>query len=299
MIDQAVSQRITVARVLCILGVIYVHMPPYDGHYPLFLLSVDGYIWFIRNTIGLSSVPLLSIVSGYLAIRQCNNWRTRLRKKLITLIAPLALWNAIALLKDYAESSSLASFGDLPNQLLALSGFPRLTPLYFLRDVFVCNLLLPALARTMSLCVWPVLLALGLNAVLDFDGRLLLNSHIGLFFSLGIALGMGKLSAAPILKHRAAHALLSCLMILASTYLSYVSHTHSLEQFANMITRLFGAIVFWIGADTLRGSRIAHYEPIVFCVFCSHPLVIGAMWSVVQALGGADGTMLPRSHLPR
>lgn len=287
------SERIRAARVLCILGVIYVHMPPYTGQFPPSLLSADGFFWFIRNTIGLSSVPLLSVISGYLVVRVTTpKWGVHIWKKVTSLVVPLVAWNLIALLKDYAESGEFPDMEALPNQLIALLGFPRLTPLYFLRDVFVCNLLLPAFTFLLTLNPWLSVVVLAADGIFDFDGALLLNSHIALFFFLGMALARGKLSAECIVKRRAAFAAMSCVLILLSAFLSYEIQTHKFGQSIMLVTRLSGAVLFWLAADQLRKTRIKRFEPIMFFVFCSHPLVIGAMWSVVQMLGGSHGTVL-------
>jgi hypothetical protein len=278
--------------VLCILGVLYVHMPPYGASYPTELASADGLMWIIRNTVGLSSVPLLSVVSGYLAVRLGGRWTHQIRKKLVTLILPLVLWNLIALAKDLVEEGVFPALTVLPNQLLALTGFPRLTPLYFLRDVFVCTLVLPALSCLVSMNVWVAITALAANAVFDFDRWLFLNSHMVLFFALGIAFAKGILSADVILARPVAFGATACALIGISACLNYFGRQQGVGQYVTVITRLSGAVLFWLLAERLRQTRIRLYEPVIFFVFCSHPLIIGAMWSVVQMLGGTVSTPL-------
>lgn len=294
-ISDPVSRRIAIARVICILAVIYVHSPPYGDRVPSLLLSIDGVTWVMREILARSSVPLLSIVSGFLTVRlDTGGYGDRLRKKVKTLLVPLLLWNLIAVAKDgVMPGGAWPPLAALPQLLLGIDGNPRIYPLYFLRDIFVCNLLLPVLLYGIGR--WPrVTLALLLaNAVVNADLALFTNSAIPLFFAVGLALGARRLSPAPMVRRPivwASGAVLVLVAIAAMPFIFGVSARNwpgAIENGVVVIQRVAGAILFWqaagIAMNRMAGRIARRIEPIIFFIFCAHPLLLGAAWLVCQA----------------
>lgn len=301
-IDRNVSQLIAVARVLCILSVIYVHSPPYTHVLPTTVWSQETVIWVFREGIGRSSVPLLSIVSGFLAMTFYGklSWGGNIRKKAASLLVPMFLWNTIALLKTFVEIGhiDIGMLADAPDRIFAITDFPQITLFYFLRDTFVCMVLLPALIFMVTRLPKLSVAMLFLNATFDFDGILFLNSAIPLFFLFGL-----------ILKHRPAimdglHRQLALLSLLSLVGLgaivflpifvpSVAEASASLDhELVVVMQRLFGSVLFWWVCvqlvKTRFHARVRCYEPLIFLVFCSHPLVLGAAWKVVNVAGLED-----------
>lgn len=294
-IADATSRRIRIARVLCILAVVWVHSPPYGDRVPTAAFTSDGVVWLIREMFARSSVPLLSVISGYLAIRlDKGSYPTIIRKKFFTLIVPLFLWNLIGLANKVLQTGTFPSLIYLPKLLLGVTGYPMLLPLYFLRDVFVCNLLLPILLLGVRRATLITLAALLLNAIHDADGPLFLNSAIPLFFVAGLALGDGRLSTRWIARRPAAWAIGSAtVLLLIATLPLYASAARTWgTDWSNAVTiaqRTAGAIFFWIVAGAaLNGAagRLARrYEPIIFFIFCGHLLLLGAAWKLFGLAG--------------
>lgn len=291
-----------IARVLCILALVYVHTPPYARGAPVELISADGLYWIWRELSGRTSVALLSIFSGLLVVRlgQSKAWSVNMRKKVRTLIIPLLLWNLLALAKNFAESrgQDLPELFDLPRLLLALDGNPALTPTYFLRDVFVCNLLIvPLMFGARRAAAATGLLLLG-NAVFGIDGKLFLNDAIPLFFFLGLLIGIGAMSAdrLPMSAVRGPGrgtiaASVAVTLMLAGASGSYLlagagGAWEYLQHLSDVVGRLGGALLFWTMADRVSSSRAASrigaFEPVIFFLFCSHPISLGAAWIVAQ-----------------
>jgi len=291
-----------IARVLCILALVYVHTPPYARGAPAELISADGFYWIWRELAGRTSVALLSVFSGFLVVRlgQSESWSAKIRKKVRTLIVPLLLWNLIALAKNFAVSrgQELPALFDLPRLLLAVDGNPALTPMYFLRDVFVCNLLIIPLmfgARRAALATGLLLFA---NAVFDVERGLFLNDAIPLFYFLGLLAGIGVMSADrfPMKAVRgrgqgAIAASVAIALMLLGTAGSYSlagvgSAGEYGQNLSDVVSRLGGALLFWTVADRVRTSRAASevvgFEPVIFFVFCSHPISLGAAWMAAQ-----------------
>ncbi|MBB5716218.1 acyltransferase family protein [Sphingomonas aerophila] len=283
-LSPSTSQTMRIARVLCILALVYVHTPPYARGAPADLISADGLYWIWRELAGRTSVALLSIFSGLLVVRlgQSKTWSVNLRKKVRTLIIPLLLWNLIALAKNFAESGGheLPALSDMPHLLLALDGNPALTPTYFLRDVFVFNLLIvPLMFGARHATMVTGLLLLG-NAVFGIDGKLFLNNAIPLFFFLGLLVGIGAMSADR-LPMRAVRGQgqgtiavsVAISLMLAGASGSYLlagagSAWEYLQHLSDVVGRLGGALLFWTIADRVSGSRAASrvgaFEPVIF-----------------------------------
>lgn len=295
-----------IARVLCILALVYVHAPPYGDALPHALLSSEGVLWSWREIVGRTSVALLSVVSGFLVVRLegGGGWAANMRRKVTTLIVPLLLWNGLTVLKNIAESGGHAIPGpaQLPRLLLALDGFPATVPTYFLRDLFVCNLLLVPLlllARRAPRITFLLLLA---NAFLGVEGPLFLNDVIPLFYFAGLVLGVGSLrwlnsvdlgdarKAVPV-------ALCALAVLLGETLARFwagPAAATELHQAGIILGRFAGAILFWLIAMRLRptaaAGRIQAFEPIIFFVFCSHPLALGLAWWCLSTLDVAFGS---------
>ena len=177
----------------------FVHLPPYSDYHPVAFFSNTTLLWFFNDCVGRSSLPLLSVISGYLALRLSHRrrWIEQVGHKFLTLIAPMVIWNIIALCSDVAQShgNELPALASLPNQVMALTAYPRVTPLYFFRDVFVCSMLAPLFAAVMRRAALPALLLLGVNALFGLSNPVFLNAVIPLFFGLGCAIEVGAIDA--------------------------------------------------------------------------------------------------------
>ncbi|WCT71902.1 acyltransferase family protein [Sphingomonas naphthae] len=297
-IDRALSDRIKIARVLCIAALIFVHLPPYGAFTPEGV-TPRSLAWFVAILLGTSSVPLLSIFSGYLSVSTGSGkgWGRNIARKATTLLVPLLLWNLIDIAKSVAldGTGALPALQDWPTALLALAGKPAVTPLYFLRDVFVCAAIGPLVVWAIGRAPLVALAALALNAVFDWDGLLILNSAILLFFAIGCALALGRL---PIPDPAGAAwwaTIAGALAVLVVTTFTRAvlpgggDEESALFSAISLVSRVAGATLYWLLSGlVLRGggaARIMRIEPAIFFVFCAHPLVIGALWLVAQRLG--------------
>ena len=301
------SDRIIVARVICILAVIYVHMPPYMMPPPDDPFSVEAVVWMVREGIGRTSVPLLSVVSGFLTVQLLGSrsWESQVAKRCWTLLLPLAAWNLIAIGKDLVLDGS----GTLPDEeqvlqaLFGIVGYPRITPLYFLRDMFLCALLCPIALLALRKTMLAFLAFLLINSVLNFDGVLFTNSAIPLFFVLGLAFGSGFLRFDGIDRYRSVLLPLSLLSLGTIASLPFwgspawiVAPENADPMRALQVAERFaGAVMFWLLARGLLAfprftNLLKAWEKIIFVVFCSHTFVVGAGWMVLERTGQTIGS---------
>lgn len=301
--NTTVSDTIRVARILCILLLVYAHAQPYTPGIPSDLLSQEGVIYFLRLLLGHASVPLLSLVSGYLLAQslQKRPFVVEVKHKLTTLIVPLVLWNLIYIFKEFLESrfTTLPEPSAWPNALLALTDYPVIMPLYFLRDSFVCFLISPVLIYLAARAPLAAIVVLLSNALVGLDGPLFINSAIPLFYFAGCLL---QTRNTPISTHSIPASLvtiswlvmvaLSAAPILSPVHWGFTTTGSLPANAADIVLRAAGCIGFWHLACWLRdnhvGSFLMRYEPIAFFIFCTHGMVAGVWWMLFRHLGWVD-----------
>lgn len=301
----AVSDTIRLARILCVLLLVYAHAQPYQPGDPGPLLSPMGAIHALRQLLGHTSVPLLSLVSGYLLARtlSARPYAEALGHKFFSLIVPLALWNLICIAKLTAESSftALPEAQAWPNAVLALTAPPAMQPLYFLRDAFVCFLVSPAMLYLARRLPGTTAAAFLLNALFNADQLLFLNSAIPLFYFVGCVWWVRQLPVPGAAMPRAPVWAAGLGMLLLSVAPFYLPPAWGLNDpqslpyaAADIALRAAGCVVFWFAASRLLHRRVGQlllkFEPIAFFLFCSHGMAAGLWWMAIERLGHGDTT---------
>jgi hypothetical protein len=306
MVEERSSETIMIARVICILCVVYPHFPPFgelSDSPGLFELTS----WEISWIFGRNSVAVLSLISGYLLVSTLSRrgYAGTLKRKVSTLLIPLVLWNLISLGFELGMSgfSKIPEWRQLPNMLIALTDTPHLMPLYFLRDVLVCLILSPVvrwLLKKNAILTFILLLA---NACFNFDRALLINGSILLFSAVGFFLAERKRSLVPPGYGRVWSYILAALVLVVSVNYPMINRllespwpTHGkIPESLFVINRICGAYLMWSLAVYLTSLPIKHlimrFEPVIFFVFCIHPMLNMTIWAVPQSLGAAVGDL--------
>ncbi|ATE67538.1 acyltransferase [Rhizorhabdus dicambivorans] len=305
-----VSQAIAIARLICILGIVWVHGWTGLAGDEMAALAGSGQDllrWTVIELFGRSAVPLLSIVSGWLVAHSLAKRGARrfLSAKARTVLVPMLLWNAIALVLVVGAGTlgliRAPLLGDarwIADNMLDLTRAGDINvQTNFLRDLFLCMLAAPLLARLRSR--WLLLIG-GLAAVWVVGAwqlYLLLRPGILLFFVTGIlarrhdlAERLGTLAA-----WRAA--LPFALVVPLKIWLSVhgggaASHHVMLAAAVDLATRAAAALLVWRTTMGLArwpvASRLLRLERYAFFLFCSHLLF---MWLLAPAIGHFTGPM--------
>ena len=288
------SDRIKIARTLCIFFMTFVHVQPgiaenvYDRDAGFF----DILYFILTRLAGLSSVSLLSVVSGYFIVSSLLKSGTGklVFSKLKTLVVPLIAWNALMLVllavygllsgkwQDMPEFSALG----LANAFLAVTEWPLVVPLWFLRDLFVCCLFSPLLY--LGLRRFPVATILLLVAFTLFGEGLyiLQRPQLLLFFGLGMWLRLAGTSEPKI--DRIAHVLSIGLVAMVAIFLTIrierillSEMDETLRLTLDTLLRVTMAAGFWGLTELIRRSSMADFfmrlEPYAFFLFCSHAIL--------------------------
>lgn len=304
----ALSDRIAVARVICILGIVYVHA--WTG-LNINELRAQGsswhslLYWVLIELLGRSSVPLLSIVSGWLVASSLQRrsvgafWGGKAK----SLLLPMVLWNLIAI----AIIVPLASIGVMYAPQPAF-GWPMINEIFhisapgeidvqnaFLRDVFICMLAAPLLTR-MPTALLAVVFAFALAwCVEGWKLYVLLRPQILLFFLIGMCVCRFRLERSAERLPMWPLTMIFLLMGTGKIWLSLkgqhyqLSFAEEIAMFDNGL-RLVAALFFWKAADLLSRSRLSglirQFEPYSFLFFCSHVLLI---WLIGPSIGPLFG----------
>ncbi len=308
-----VSERVSIARFLCIFLMMFVHVQPgiAENVYDRDAGAFDIVYFIFSRLLGLSSVSLLSIVSGYFVVaslRKAGSWKL-VKSKLRTLVVPLAAWNVLmlALLAIYGLISG--NWHDMPefsaagmaNALLALTTWPLDVPLWFLRDLFVCCVLSPALLAGLTRA--PLATLLGLAAFMVFGDDLLImqRPQLLLFFGLGMWLRIAGPDSRTI--DRMARVLTAGLAIMVAVFLTLRVQRVLLSEMdptlrltLDTLLRITMAGGFWLLTGAIRHSTLAklctRLEPYAFFLFCSHAILFNFLGIAFRRFFGNYGSDL-------
>lgn len=302
-VDQNLSSRINLMRILLISGIVFVHVPhdpatsPFLGLYGLF----DWLRVFLGDALFRIGVPCLSAISGYLLFRrgvEAYDYKATLRSKSKTVLLPFLIWNGALFVmvlifqrldigSGYFPDLWSVSTRELLGYGLATEGLPINVPLYFLRDLFVCILLSPVLAFMIQRFAWPTLaVLLIITAIPDVTIFIVQKKSILFSFSLGIALALYSIDlkaldryAAPLMIATIAAAAL----LATGLYLTGPDFNVWLNVSRNLLA-VVGAIGLWASSAMLirsgLGQRLARTGSLSFWIFCAHYPLLVIMWMV-------------------
>ncbi|NOG73622.1 acyltransferase family protein [Roseicella sp. DB1501] len=207
------SRTIEVARVLLVIGLVFLHygaippgwVSPFRGVDPDSPHRVASFVNSAVLFFFFSAVPLLSTISGWLFFRfgEDHPWpalRRRMRARVRSLYAPLVVWNALFLLALLAlratgEGASLTRQMNLDfdhagamayvNAVLGLTGHPVAFQFWFVRDLFLTVLLSPVFWLSLRHAPWLGAIALGGAWVMDWNLVVFFRADVPFFFYLG------------------------------------------------------------------------------------------------------------------
>lgn len=309
-VDQNLSSRINLMRILLICGIVFVHVPfdpqtsPFLGKFGLF----DWFRVFLGDSLFRIGVPCLSAISGYLLFRRgLSEFRFApvVRSKLKTVLLPFLLWNLGLLLVVILMQRAHVGIGYFPdlwssspaeftNYAVAFQGYPINLPLYFLRDLFVCILLSPLLVALVARAPWMTCGGLFLLAILpDVTIGLVLKKSILFSFAFGIALAVHNVDTKALDRHApigVVATLFAAVVMASGLYSTGPSFPFWMDLARNSLS-IFGALGFWLLSAmlirTVIGQRLARTGSLSFWVFCGHyPLLVG-LWMIWNRIGDA------------
>lgn len=313
-IGPGLRDRINAVRVVCVLLMMYVHVPngQQTGRGIDSSLSVRLDHWLESILIegpGRASAALLSVVSGYLIVitltRVDSSIVTLYRRRLISIILPMMFWASLTCLVYWLldhGSDNFVNMADSWHSKLNLVLFMYEAPygatlhLAFLRDLFVCVLLSPLLLIVLRHFPKSTLGLLGFIYIFEHSGQLyiILRPLVVLGFTIGMLLAQRGVRLDTLDKYWAWNLSLmgvfSVLIIwtnaglLSAVEAQLATQGISLkESILYPLCRLFGSLTIWCSFPLWKGERIKRlsneFSPYVFSAFCSHFLVLTLLFN--------------------
>ena len=197
--DNRIRDRISLLRYVLIVGIVLLHVPP---HVPL---QISYETWFdftkslFSNAIFRFTVPVLSMISGFLYYSSTRNrtYAETIYDKVKTIAVPFIIFNVIlSMAVFYGQYSAIfgAEFRvqlypvEIMNWLNSIFGVfdaPINYPTHFLRDIIIIFALFPIFSFLLRNAMWLGLLAILIIAYFDLDGQLILRNNMIVNFYMG------------------------------------------------------------------------------------------------------------------
>jgi hypothetical protein len=302
------SIAIKVCRVLCIFFMSYVHVNPGRDFWPQGTsgpLSQLGFV--LADVLGRASVPALSVLSGYLAVAaygRRRSWWAYAKDRWLIMIVPMIAWNALLMVSSLVilwlsdvQTAVIQHLGNL-EQLTPLLVVDRLTgyqygsaasALNFLRDLFVCSLLLPI----MQWCIHRLdTAAVGLIWLMGMTigfSPIVMRPHILMFFSIGVYLVSRSDRLVPSLG-TVARLFATLMLVFALVYFVPGLKADEGKDLQGSAFRLLMASAFMVATVLLSrvrvGRLIARLEPMIYLMYLSHVVVLLILWGAWQQVFG-------------
>ena len=261
----------------------FVHIPPGipEDHNIGFFQVV---YFILTRLVGLSSASLLSIVSGYFIVSSLLKIGPArlIASKFKTLVIPLVAWNLLMLALLTAYGILTGNWQDMPafspmgvtNALLAITEWPLVIPLWFLRDLFVCCLFSPILYVGLKQFPATTIVLLIGYTLFSEDLYVLQRPQLLLFFGLGMWLRIAKSGEEAI--DRAARLLTFGLVPMVAIFLAFWVERILISEMSDVLRltldtllRLTMAAAFWQLTELIRKSSCGQGDSCGWSPMCS------------------------------
>ncbi len=288
--DKVLSNRIWVTRYLMVIGIVILHIPPYQPLSDLGDSPIDIVKAFFSHGLFRATVPVLTVLSGFLMFQlgAYRNPRAMLSQKVSTLLVPLLVWNVpFAVIVYLAQRYGLtahdfsAQLYPFVNATAGLAGPPINFPLNFLRDLFAVSMFAPLFGIFLRRIPYAGLLVVGAVYFFNLDGPLVIRNSMLISFYIG---GLAAVRNWDLTRlDRYAWPLLLVLFAYSLAVALY-----DIER--REVFRIVSPFLVWPAMSLVMRSpvgRIAHrYSGASFFTFLSHgPLLVG-LWIAFQSLSG-------------
>ena len=310
------SDAISIARVICILGVVYVHAwTGLNGHDLEVARGTpqENLRWLLMEIFGRSAVPLLGVISGWLVggSSRTQNWFSHVVRKARTILLPMVLWNGLGILLVSGAAWLLGlsapvpvSFDWLFQELFIVSRNPDINvQMPFLRDLFLCMCGAPLLVRSPAWLLVSVASAAALAQLMGWGPPVLMRPAILFFFVIGMmARRAGLAERVAVLGWPIAALPFLLLMAVQLHFSLQATQGAAIEVgLLDLAVRVAAAACFWRLSWALAGSplrgMLLRIEPFAFLLFCSHLILIWLGGPVLGALFGKLGSPLYPAYL--
>lgn len=293
-IDRQVSERISILRMMLIVGIVVLHVPPAMTAADIGGDAFDYLKYGVSRGLFRATVPVLTCISGYLLFANLArySYAKTVWGKAQRILFPFLLWNVPLVLALYVvQAQGIASHdfrlslvpldpATFADATFAYSDAPVNYPLDFLRDLFVIFLFSPVFLWMIRSAPWLGLLAVAAFFLGDADGLLILRNTMPACFYVG---AMGAVLGWDLTRFDRLWPV-TLAALLAATALIAAYGIENVTWF-----RLLSPPLIWIAAAPLVGSTFGRlmqrWSGDSFFLFLSHGPLLLVVYLAYQALG--------------
>lgn len=297
--------KITMLRPLLIFLVVTTHIQGnlYRPDLKNIELTIENFLnAFLSGTIAISALPLLSVISGYLAASTYKKYKyiCIVEKKIYRILIPMIAWNLI--LAIYIYQSQRAGFPRRPDLilypaeiknwifgLLGLFTLPANQPLYFLKELFLCFMLLPVfnwISKCNLLTIF-ILVIISYMSIKGINFNFFHRIDIYGFFIIGLFIYNNKnrmelFDFFKNKKHQIIYILIYFILAVLLTLYAF-KETHSNFIYYMKIMTVLGPLAFWFSSSYIKGvfkKILIWISPVSFPVFLGHILILNVYWGI-------------------
>jgi surface polysaccharide O-acyltransferase-like enzyme len=313
MLDSLLSKRIHSLRFLLIVFVVFIHNGVIDngvnfadGTRPFYVAKIQEF----TDTITCTAVPLFFLISGFLLYVKEPGFFKNLKKKCKTILLPYFLWAILVIslyltaqsfdfTKPYFANSIAHNFSLLDwigaflghFGIFSESGHPFVYQFWFLRDLFVLNLLFVIIKKIVDLCPGTTFVLFSLLWV----GRVniyIVSTGALFFFTLGYYIVKYRISYKHIDNIKTSD-MVVMYMITILTSLFFKERVVIISAINIIIGIMFFIKLSYTFVKTEKTYSILSWlEQYAFWVYATHGIVIAAMIKISVKIMPMNGGWL-------
>lgn len=292
MTQKLVNERIAMLRYLMIVGIVVLHAPPYVPITEIGPGAFEFFKAFFQSALFRATVPVLTVVSGYLLFRAGldQHWRQLAKKKFRTIVVPFFVFNFAVLISAFAAQYLLGiRMNDrlVPFELkvwldaaFGLTKSPINYPLSFLRDLIVLMALAPLFGIALRSRPWLGFIVVILIFFNNLDGLLVRRDLMPIMFYIGGLAATQKWNLQALDRFA-----LPCLGIFLALCVCIVQFRIGNTSYFRYVSPFF----IWPAAallhDTRLGSWLQARSKTSFFIFLGHAPVLMVLSIAYQKLG--------------
>lgn len=290
--QKIVFERIAMLRFFMIVGIVVLHTPPYVPISEIGPGVFDFFKAFFQSAVFRATVPLLTVISGYLLFRSGldQQWQQLIKKKARTIVLPFLVFNLTVLLAAFAAQYAAGlrmSYQLVPfdastwfDAAFGLTQSPINYPLNFLRDLIVLVLLSPLFGLALRNRPWIGFAVVFLIFFNNLDGALVLRDVMPIMFYVGGLAATRKWDLLALDRYA-----LPCLVVLLALCVCMVHFRIGNTTYF----RLLAPFLIWPAAALLHDTRLGRWlqsqSKLSFFIFLAHAPLMLVLSVMYQKLG--------------
>ena len=291
------SDRISVFKLWLSIMIVFIHSYDSNVNFAEETISFDVPFWidtlmYIIQVLSMSAVPAFFFLSSYLLYRKPFTWKHNIQKKARSLLIPYFIFNSfwVAVYFVAQHIPALSSFFSQPGNIVAnwsvgewfshffgspSSIYPVLYPLWFIRDLFILNLVSPVFAWIEErIHSFSLVLYISIWILLDSSHIFFLDLKGICFWGIACYFAKNRISISKMDRYKTMLVFIYPLMVIAVCFLRGITGIGN--QILLRCCLLFG-VAFWYVCTTRITitnvkKRILFVSKYSFCIFLFHEM---------------------------